>query len=762
MAAKQKKAAPLPTREQILQFLADNPGPEGKREIVRAFRLKGSQRAALRRMLRDLEADEGLFERGSGTQAGKDALPPVAVLEIFEVDMDGELIARPVEWRGRGPAPRIVMVPDRRGRLAAGIGERMLTRIEAGEEGYEGRVIRRISAAPDRVLGVFRESREGGRIEPTDRRFRHELAVSSADQNGARPGDLVLAEVMPGRTLGLRRARISERLGGAGEPGAISLIALHSHDIPIVLPADAIAEAELARPVSLNRRVDLRDLPLVTIDGADARDFDDAVWAAHDETKANKGGWRITVAIADVAHYVRPGSALDRAAGERGNSVYFPDRVVPMLPEVLSNGLCSLRPGEDRGCLACHMRIDSGGNVLSHRFERGVIRSAARLTYSQAQDAFEGQPDDTTKPLLKTVLRSLFGAYGALAKARAKRQTLELDLPERRITLGEDGKVARIAVRPRLESHKLIEEFMIAANVAAAETLKKRRAPGLYRIHDGPDTEKLEALRDFVESLGYALGRGQVVKPAHLNRLLAKVAGTPHERMVNQLVLRSQSQALYSPDNIGHFGLALARYAHFTSPIRRYADLIVHRALIGALGLGKDGIGRDDQPALAGIAEHISSTERRAAVAERDANDRFTAAFLAERVGAEFSGVINGVTRFGLFITLDETGADGLAPISSLPDDFYVHDEAHHRLVGRRKRRVYSLGEAVEIRLAEANAVTGGLIFELLGGGEPGAGRGAGVRPKAQLAKRGKAKTAKRLKPKTARKGKRRVGSKRR
>ena len=760
MAAKQK-AAPLPTREQILQFLADNPGPEGKREIVRAFRLKGSQRAALRRMLRQL-ADEGLYERGSGIEAGKDALPPVAVLEIFEVDIDGELIARPVEWRGNGPAPRIVMVPDRHGRLAAGIGERMLTRIEAGEEGYEGRVIRRISAAPDRVLGVFRESREGGRIEPTDRRFRHELAVASADQKDASPGDLVLAEVMPGRTLGLRRARISERLGGTDEPGAISLIALHSHDIPIALPADAIAEAEAARPVSLNGRVDLRDLPLVTIDGADARDFDDAVWAAHDETKANKRGWRITVAIADVAHYVRPGSALDRAAGERGNSVYFPDRVVPMLPEVLSNGLCSLQPGEDRGCLACHMRIDSGGNVLSHRFERGVMRSAARLTYSQAQDAFEGQPDDTTKPLLKTVLRSLFGAYGALAKARAKRQTLELDLPERRITLGENGRIVRIAIRPRLESHKLIEEFMIAANVAAAETLNKRRAPGLYRIHDGPDTEKLEALRNFVESLGYALGRGQVVKPAHLNRLLAKVAGTPHERMVNQLVLRSQSQALYSPENIGHFGLALARYAHFTSPIRRYADLIVHRALIGALGLGKDGIGRDDLPALAGIAEHISSTERRAAVAERDANDRFTAAFLAERVGAEFSGAINGVTRFGLFITLDETGADGLAPISSLPDDFYVHDEARHRLVGRRTRRVYSLGEAVEIRLAEANPVTGGLIFELLGGGKLGAGRGAGVRLKAQPAKRGKAKTASRLKPKTAKRGKRRTGSKRR
>ena len=752
MAAKQK-AAPLPTRTQVLQFLADNPGPEGEREIFRAFRLKGSQRGALRRLLRQL-ADEGLSEPRGKRQARLDGLPPVAVLEIFEVDMDGELIARPVEWRGPGRPPRVVMMPDRHGRLTAGIGERMLTRIEAGEEGYEGRVIRRISAAPDRVLGVFREAREGGRIEPTDRRFRHELAVAKADRKDARTGDLVLAAVMPGRTLGLRRARIVERLGGTDEPGAISLIALHSHDIPIALPEDAIAEAEAARPVSLQGRADLRDLPLVTIDGADARDFDDAVWAAGDETKGNKGGWRITVAIADVAHYVRPGSALDRAAAERGNSVYFPDRVVPMLPEALSNALCSLRPGQERGCLVCHMRIDRAGSVLTHRFERGVMRSAARLTYGQAQDAFDGRPDDTTRPLLKNVLRPLIGAYRALAEARAKRRTLELDLPERRITLGEDGKVARIAVRPRLESHKLIEEFMIAANVAAAQTLNKHRAPCLYRIHDGPDTEKLDALRDFVESLGYALGRGQVVKPAHLNRLLAKVAGTPHQSMVNQLVLRSQSQALYSPENIGHFGLALERYAHFTSPIRRYADLVVHRALIGALGLGKDGIGRDAAPALAGIAEHISSTERRAAVAERDANDRYTAAFLADRVGAEFSGVINGVTRFGLFITLDETGADGLAPISSLPDDFYLHDEARHRLVGRRNRRVYSLGEAVEVRLAEANPVTGGLIFELLDGGKPGAGRGAAGRPKSPNAKRSKAKTAKR--------GKRRAGSRRR
>ena len=754
MAAKQK-ASPLPTREQVLQFLADNPGPEGARELVRAFRLKGAQRTALRRMLRQL-ADEGSLAPRVGRRANKDTLPPVAVLEIIEVDMDGELVAQPVDWQGSGPPPKIVMSPDKRGRLTAGIGERMLTRIERGEEGYEGRVIRRITTAPDRVLGVFRETREGGRIEPTDRRFRHEFAVASADRKDAETGELVTAEVLPGRTLGLRRARVVEKLGTTDEPGAISMIALHARDIPVELPADAIAEAEAARPVALKGRVDLRDMPLITIDGADARDFDDAVWAARDDTKGNNDGWRITVAIADVAHYVRPGSALDRAAGERGNSVYFPDRVVPMLPEALSNGLCSLRPKEDRGCIACHMRLDKHGKLLGQRFERAVMRSAARLTYTQVQEAVDGRPDDTTGPLVKSVLRPLFGAYAALNEARTKRQTLELDLPERRVMLGEDGKVEQITVRARLDSHRLIEEFMIAANVAAAETLKKRRAPCLYRIHDMPDSEKLDGLRDFVESLGYALGRGMVVKPAHLNRLLAKVAGTPHERMVNQLVLRSQSQALYSPENIGHFGLALAGYAHFTSPIRRYADLVVHRALIGALGLGKDGIGRDALPGLAGIAEHISMTERRAAVAERDANDRYTASFLADRVGANFSGVVNGVTRFGLFITLDETGADGLVPISSLPDDFYVHDEARHRLVGRRSKRVYSLGEAVEVRLAEANPVTGGLIFQLLDGGKPGSKGATSARSNATPKRRGD-KSAK-----SKNGGKRRGGRKRR
>ena len=731
MAAKQKQA-PFPSRDEVLDFIRSQGGEPGEREIARAFRLKGGQRGALRDLLRAL-ADEGLIERRRKRVREPGTLPPVAVVEIVEIDADGELIAKPVEWREDKPPPRILMAPERGGRVAAGVGERLLARLTKLAEGdYEGRVIRRISAAPDRVLGVYERQERGGRIRPTDRKFRHELAVTQADAGGATPGDLVLAEVLPGRALGLRQARVIERLGDTRAPQAISLIAIHSHDIPTAFAPQAIAEAEAAKPVAPEGREDLRAVPLVTIDGADARDFDDAVWAGGDDDPKNAGGFKLIVAIADVAHYVRPGSALDRAARERGNSVYFPDRVVPMLPEALSNGLCSLKPEEDRGALACHMRIDKDGRLLGHKFTRTVMRSAARLTYAQVQAAFDGQSDEKTAPLLDHVLAPLKGAYAALERAREARQTLDLDLPERQIFLDDEGHVERVALRPRLVSHRLIEAFMITANVAAAEALEKARAPCIYRIHDAPDPEKLEALREFLESVGLKLARGQVVKPEHLNRLLIKAKGEPHERLLNELVLRAQARAEYNPGNIGHFGLALSRYAHFTSPIRRYADLVVHRALIGALKLGQGGIGQDAREGLKETARHISDTERRAAAAERDAVDRFTAAYLADRVGATFDGTINGVTRFGLFITLVETGADGLVPISTLPGDYYDHDETGHRLVGRDTGHAYRLGDAAEVRLAEADPITGSLLLELMDAGPKNGKQRRGHKPKAR------------------------------
>jgi ribonuclease R len=494
-----------------------------------------------------------------------------------------------------------------------------------------------------------------------------------------------------------------------------------------VFDGDALKDAEKAGPAALGKREDLRKLPLVTIDGADARDFDDAVWAEPDPDPKNKGGWHIMIAIADVAHYVRPGSPLDRAAYARGNSAYFPDRVVPMLPEALSNGWCSLNPKEDRPCIALHLWLDRDGEPRHHSFVRGLMRSAARLTYEQVQAARDGHPDDTTGPLLKTVIGPLYGAFEALLAARQRRGTLDLDLPELRIVISAEGTIDAIEPRQRLDSHRLVEEFMIAANVAAAETLEARRQPCMYRIHDTPDPQKLDGLREVLASFGLRLARGQVIRPANLNQVLSRVADTPEAPMISQLILRAQSQAAYAPQNIGHFGLALTRYAHFTSPIRRYADLLVHRALIAGLGLGKDGLKPESAATFDEAGRHISQTERRAQAAEREAVDRFTAAFLQRHLGEIKIGRITGVTRFGLFVALSETGADGLIPISTLPDDYYDHDEAKHCLVGRRWGRTYRLGESVAARIREADPITGGLVFDLVADDKDGVGADFGT-----------------------------------
>ncbi|MBL8566575.1 MAG: ribonuclease R, partial [Hyphomicrobiaceae bacterium] len=568
----------------------------------------------------------------------------------------------------------------------------------------------------------------------------------------AEEGELVVADVLPARRHGLPQARVVERVGRIDQPKAFSLIAIHTHDIPVAFPDDAIAEAEAARPVTLGQRTDLRPIPLVTIDGADARDFDDAVWAEPDPDPANAGGWHAVVAIADVAWYVRQGGALDRAARKRGNSVYFPDRVVPMLPEALSNDLCSLRPNEDRACMAVHLWFDRDGNKRGHRFVRGLMRSAARLTYEQVQGAIEGRVDDKTDTLLEGVIKPLYGVFRALLIDRERRGTLELDVPERKAVLDAEGRVQAIERRQRLDSHRVIEELMIAANVAAAETLERVRQPCMYRIHDSPSPEKIESVRGFLDELGYRLAKGQVVKPIQFTQILSQAQGRPEAGLISEVILRTQSLAIYSPDNIGHFGLALRRYAHFTSPIRRYADLLVHRGLIAGLGFGEGGLDAGRPEDFVALAEAISACERRAVSAERDAADRYVASFLAARVGESFPGRINGVTRFGLFVTLAETGADGLVPLSTLPRDYYDHDEHSHRLVGRATGREYKLGEKVEVRLREADPATGGLLFELLHGadadetvdGEARPGRTQGGRPARPLGRAGRPKPGKR------------------
>ena len=713
--AKPRRQIPLPTKNEILRYVEESGGRVNKRDIARAFGIKGSAREALKAMLREL-ADEGAIERGSRRRfeaAGK--RPSVGVIQVSDVDVDGEVFARPLRWRADSDPPRIRLVPGRKSVTAPGIGDRVLARLTiVGPDLYQAEPIRILGADAQEVVGIYEIVGREARLVPTDRKIRKEFVVEGAADESISPGDLIAAEIIPGQQHGLGRARIKQRIGRIDDPRAFSLISIHTQGIPTDFSGEALAEvtAAAAIPVDLAKRVDLRSVPLVTIDPNDARDFDDAVWAEADDNPKNKGGWHLIVAIADVAHYVRSGSALDRDARERGNSVYFPDRMVPMLPGTLATELCTLSPHEDRPCLAVHMWIASDGKRLGHRFERGVMNSAARFTYEQAQAAVDGEVDRTTAPLLDSVLRPLYSAYGALTSAREKRQPLAIDMPERQIELGDDGRVASISARPRLDSHRLIEEFMVAANVAAAESLEKANVPCMYRVHDTPAPEKLEALRDLLEQLKLKLSRAQIVRPEHFNSILANVAGTPDERLVSEVVLRAQARAIYSPNNIGHYGLNLQRYAHFTSPIRRYADLLVHRALITELNLGDDGLGTETTE-FAPIAEQITATERRADAAERDANDRYVAAYLADQAGNEFDGHITGVSRFGLFVALGSNGIDGLVPIRRL-DDYYVHDEDQHALVGRNSGHVYRLGDSIRVRLDEVNVVTGSLALSVV------------------------------------------------
>ncbi|WP_022729512.1 ribonuclease R [Fodinicurvata sediminis] len=716
-----KKQTHFPTREEVLDFIRSSETPVPRRELARAFNIKGEDRRRLRELLNDLKEEGALDSPESRKVAAPGALPSVTVIEVSDTDEDGELLARPVRWDSDTPPPRIYIAPGKATQRGHAIGERLLARLDRGPDGdYEARVIRRLHEGPREVLGIYETGTRGGRLRPTDKRIKNDFRIAKADSKGAESGELVLASIRAhhARAGRSKEAVVTERLGSLDNPKALSLIAIHEHGIPTEFSSDALEEAEQAGPVVADKRTDLRDIPLITIDGSDAKDFDDAVFAQAEGNPQAPDGWRIIVAIADVAHYVRPDSALDRTARERGNSAYFPDRVVPMLPEALSNGWCSLRPHEERGCLAVEMRIDTEGRLQKHRFVRGIMRSAARLTYEQVEAAYSGEPDETTGPLVDDVIRPLYGAYNSLLKDRARRGTLDLDMPERQIVMDDKGHVEAILPRQRLESHKLIEEFMIAANVAAAQELEKRNQPCMYRVHDEPDKAKVEDLSEVLSTMDLKLAPGQVLEPKIFTRILDKVSGTPESALVSELILRAQSQAMYSPENIGHFGLALPRYAHFTSPIRRYADLLVHRALIRGLKLGEDGLPKEDEARFSEIAEHISGTERRAAAAERDAADRLTASFLKGRVGEVFEGRISGVTRFGLFVKLRDSGADGLVPISSLPSDYYFHDETHHCLTGRQHGRTYRQGDDVQVLLSEAEPLTGGLILQILEGEE--------------------------------------------
>jgi ribonuclease R len=715
------KAKPggMPSRDAIKTFLANAEQKLGIREIARAFNVGPDDRKALRGLLRSLQVD-GVLDRAGPRQvreAGR--LPENAVVEVTGIDRDGEALARPVVWDGQGRPPIIFMAAEARGQAALAPGARVLARLrKIGPDKYEGRTLKRLAEKTGSIVGVFRaEANGGGRIEPTDRRQKSEWVVPSTETMGAASGEIVRAEPLPGGGYGTKPARVTECLGQVTDARSVSLIAIATHEIPVEFPEAALKEAAKAKATPLGKRTDLRDTPLITIDGADARDFDDAVFA-----EPSDKGFRLIVAIADVAHYVKPGSALDRSARERGNSCYFPDRVVPMLPEELSNGWCSLKPHEDRGCLFVEMHIDSQGRKQTHKFGRGLMRSAHRKTYEQVQEEHDADA---------RAHANLYAAFTALKAARDARGTLDLDLPERKVELSPEGQVTKIAPRPRLDSHRLIEEFMILANVCAAEEIERLHLPCMYRLHAPPSPEKLDNLRNFLATLDISLKASDQLHPRDIDQVLKLVAGTDKAPLVNETVLRSQSQAEYGPDNIGHFGLALTKYAHFTSPIRRYADLLVHRALITGLKLGKDGLSEEDIANFQDTAEKITATERRATLAERDSTDRYLALYLQHRIGELFEGRISGVTKFGLFVTLLETGASGFAPMATLPDDYWVHDEASQSLIGKRTRMTFQLAQPIDVRLAEAKPVTGGLLFNVLTGpSAPAAGPRKFVPPK--------------------------------
>ncbi|WP_210483267.1 ribonuclease R [Microvirga antarctica] len=722
-------ATGLPSREQILTFIAETPGPVGKREIAQAFKVKGSDRIRLKQILKDLDI-EGAVERRGKHMHRPGQLPPVVLADIKRRDRDGELIAEPTEWDAdeHGPIPTIIIsVPHkpRPGSPVPGVGDRALIRVNPLKAGdlhrYAGRVTKILEKHRAQVLGIFRSLPEGGgRLIPVEKKSRErEIQIQPGDEGGAQDGDLVATSVVRHPRVGLPHAKVHERLGSVKSEKAVSLIAIHTHNIPNAFPADVQAEAERAEPATLAGREDWRDLPLVTIDPPDAKDHDDAVHAVRDEDEGNPDGFIVTVAIADVAAYIRPATALDREAQERGNSVYFPDRVVPMLPERISNDLCSLRPHQPRPALAVRMVIEADGRKRRHTFHRIMMRSAAKLSYQQAQAAIDGRPDETTGPILDSILRPLWAAFDAVRKARDQREPLFLDLPERKIILKPDGTVDRVHVPERLEAHKLIEEFMILANVSAAETLEQAKSDLIYRVHDEPSLEKMRSLSEVLASIALKMPTQGPVRPELFNRILRSVEGSEHQLFINEVVLRSQSQAEYSADNYGHFGLNLKRYAHFTSPIRRYADLVVHRALIRALKLGKDGLPPDTTRAeLIEISARISAAERRAMAAERETNDRLIAHFLSDRIGATFEGQISGVTKSGLFIKLDETGADGFVPASTIGADYYRYDDKTHSMRGERTGETYRLGDRVQVKLVEAAPVAGALRFELLSEGQ--------------------------------------------
>ena len=745
-----KRSAGLPSRKQILDFIASSDQPAGKREIARAFGLSGQTKIDLKRLLKDM-ADEGLIDSSAGRAFHKTGgVPKVTVLRVQAVDDSGTVWAVPEQWHAETALPRLRLIERGQGkqrRSALGIGDRVLARTEQRAQGYIAHPLKKLAGAAELVLGVVRRDGERFWLSPVDKRERRELAIVELKDAGA--GDLVLCEVT-GRPPRVS-ARVDAVLGDPFAPRSFSLIAIHKHGLRHEFAQEAIDEAHRVSSQPLGEREDLTHLPIVAIDPEDARDHDDAIWAEAD----GEGGWNAIVAIADVSFYVRPGSELDREARARGNSVYFPDRVVPMLPEELSADICSLKQGEQRAALACHLKISKDGELKSWRFTRAKVCIEANIAYEDAQAAIDAAAEERVEvsspvcwmpevdgpvphELVEKALKPLWGCWRALFSARQRRDPLELDLPERRVMLDEKGRITSIAPRDRLDAHRLVEDFMIAANVAAARALEAKKAPVMYRVHEPPSREKLVALKDYLKTFGIEFALGQVIKPGTFSQVIERLDGADGREEIMEQLLRTQMQARYGPERLGHFGLALATYAHFTSPIRRYADLLVHRGLVKAYGLGEGGLPPGDEERFEQIGEQISMLERRAMEAERETVDRYVAAFLSDQVGQLVECRITGVQPFGFFATVEDLGGDGLLLAKDLGREYFRYDEPARALVGDESGDTYRVGQRLTLRLAEANPVSGSLRFELPEGSYGGRAAPSVRRDRTRTGRRGR------------------------
>ncbi len=703
MATKKTKSSTPLSMDEVLVYLQKQSKPVTKRDVAKAFNVKGNDRIHLKKILKELK-ESSAIQGGTGGRkiALTDALPERVVTEVTGFDSMGELLARPLEWTSDKPMPQIIIVSDKLN-PPVGIGDVVQMQVKPlGNNQYEGTTLRRVTAGENRMVGIY----EDGAIYSVDRRLSKGFDLIRIPPSvKLKNKDIVLAEIPMVRQNNPKATFIS-KIGNFNESFAPTLIAIYQHSLPVAFTEATEKQVQhLTVPQVSQTHEDLKDIPFVTIDGADAKDFDDAVWA-----QETPDGFHVMIGIADVAWYVRSNTALDTDARLRGNSTYFPDRVLPMLPFELSNGVCSLNPNEPRAAMVCEVWLNKEGKKTKHKFKRAIIRSTRRLTYPEVQDALDGK-----RPIagLEKEIATLHNVYQVLAKQRAKRGVLELDVPERQVVLNSQGKVTAIRLRDSLDSMKLIEELMILANVAAAETLEKAETPAMYRVHDRPSEEKLQRLNAFLTGLHYKLV-SQEARPKDFNAILIKSEGTKQDYAINEMVLRSQSQAVYSPENIGHFGLALTHYAHFTSPIRRYADVLVHRALIKALKLGEGGLTNEEIKDFNDLAEHISATERQSAAAEMDAVDRYTASYLAGREGEVFVGRISSVTAFGLFVAIDEYGADGFIPFRMMTGDYYEYDDEHQQLMGRGSGKVYAIGEMIKVVLMECVPETGSLIFKPL------------------------------------------------